>query len=82
MFRTLLVAPIRAYRRFLSPVLPHTCRFYPSCSQYAIDAIRVHGAARGVWLAAKRLLKCQPLHPGGYDPVPDRAPKRRRDHDA
>ncbi|MCX6091456.1 MAG: membrane protein insertion efficiency factor YidD [Candidatus Bipolaricaulota bacterium] len=75
MFRSILVAPIRAYRRFLSPVLPHSCRFYPSCSEYAIEAVETHGVFRGGWLAVRRLLKCQPLHPGGYDPVPKRREK-------
>jgi hypothetical protein len=79
MFRRVLTAPIRAYRRFLSPVLPHHCRFYPSCSQYAIEAVETHGILRGGWLAVRRLLKCQPLHPGGYDPVPER--KTRGEHD-
>ncbi len=77
MFRRLFVVPIRVYRRFVSPSLPHACRFYPSCSQYAIDAVETHGAARGVWLAVKRLAKCQPLHPGGYDPVPEKKPERK-----
>jgi len=79
MFRRVLIAPIRAYRRFLSPVLPHHCRFTPSCSQYAIEAVETHGVFRGGWLAIRRLLKCQPLHPGGYDPVPER--KTRGEHD-
>ena len=75
MFRSIFVAPIRAYRRFLSPVLPHRCRFYPSCSEYAIEAVETHGVFRGGWLAVRRLLKCQPLHPGGYDPVPKKLEK-------
>jgi hypothetical protein len=79
MLRRVLVAPIRAYRRFLSPFLPHHCRFAPSCSQYAIEAVETHGILRGGWLAVRRLLKCQPLHPGGYDPVPER--KTRGEHD-
>jgi len=64
------------YRRTLSPVLPVVfgpasgCRFYPSCSQYAAEAVRTHGAVAGAWLAVRRLLKCHPLHPGGFDPVP------------
>jgi putative membrane protein insertion efficiency factor len=79
MLRRVLIAPIRAYRRFLSPVLPHHCRFAPSCSQYAIEAVETHGVLRGGWLAVRRFLKCQPLHPGGYDPVPER--KTRGEHD-
>ncbi len=69
MLRQLLIAPIRLYRAILSPWLPPSCRFEPSCSVYAIEAIEVWGI-RGVWLAMKRLWRCQPLYPGGYDPVP------------
>ena len=58
-----------AYRRLISPVLPPLCRFYPSCSEYARQAIRRHGLVRGTWMAAVRLSKCHPLHPGGFDPV-------------
>ena len=61
---------IRAYQRLVSPLLGPRCRFHPSCSQYALEAIDTHGALRGVWLALRRLLRCHPLHPGGYDPVP------------
>jgi putative membrane protein insertion efficiency factor len=72
----LLVAAIRGYQRTLSPLLPIVtmgrcgCRFSPTCSHYAIEALRTHGACRGVVLAAVRLIKCTPLHPGGFDPVP------------
>jgi uncharacterized protein len=66
-----LIAPIVAYRRYVSPALPARCRFYPSCSAYAQEAIAKHGAARGLVLAVRRLLRCHPFHPGGYDPVPD-----------
>src|SRR5207247_2317099 len=65
-----VVAPIVAYRRWISPALPARCRFYPSCSAYALEAITVHGPVRGTALAIWRLLRCQPFHPGGYDPVP------------
>ena len=69
--RRLLVAPIVAYRRFLSPLKPvPTCRFHPSCSAYAHDAILAHGVLRGGWLAVRRVGKCHPWHPGGLDPVP------------
>ncbi|OFX27480.1 MAG: membrane protein insertion efficiency factor YidD [Armatimonadetes bacterium RBG_16_67_12] len=61
---------IAAYQRLLSPLLPRSCRFYPSCSTYAAEAIERHGAARGVMLAVRRILRCHPFHPGGYDPVP------------
>jgi putative membrane protein insertion efficiency factor len=60
---------IDAYRHALSPFLPPSCRFTPTCSQYSRDAIEKYGAARGSLLALKRLMKCHPLHPGGYDPV-------------
>jgi putative membrane protein insertion efficiency factor len=66
----LLLAVLSAYRRFLSPLLGPRCRFTPSCSQYAVEAIRVHGAARGSWLAVKRVGRCHPFHPGGEDQVP------------
>jgi uncharacterized protein len=66
----LLVAPIRVYQRVISPLLPPSCRFYPSCSHYAVEALRVHGPLRGGWLAVWRVLRCAPWHPGGYDPVP------------
>jgi uncharacterized protein len=66
-----LTALVVAYRRYVSPVLPARCRFYPSCSAYAQEALARHGAIRGTGLAVWRLLRCHPFHPGGYDPVPD-----------
>ncbi len=74
-WRRVMVAPIRFYKRFISPFMPPACRFEPTCALYAIEAIEVHGLY-GIWLAAKRLLKCQPFHPGGYDPVPPLREKR------
>jgi len=65
-----LIWLISGYRRFVGPLLGPRCRFYPSCSAYALEAIRVHGAGRGTWLAARRLGKCHPFHAGGLDPVP------------
>lgn len=65
-----LSAPVVAYRRWLSPALPPRCRFHPSCSAYALEALHVHGPLRGLRLTIWRLLRCQPFHPGGYDPVP------------
>ena len=67
-----LLAAVRFYQRAISPVLPPRCRFEPSCSAYAAEALEVHGAARGSWLAVKRLAKCAPWHPGGLDLVPAR----------
>jgi putative membrane protein insertion efficiency factor len=68
--RQVLIAPIRGYQRLISPLLPPRCRFVPSCSSYAIEALERHGAAQGGWLAVKRICRCHPLNPGGYDPVP------------
>jgi putative membrane protein insertion efficiency factor len=67
--RRLATAPLRLYKRYLSPWLPPACRFTPTCSEYAIEAIEVHGLY-GVWLAIRRILRCQPLCKGGNDPVP------------
>jgi hypothetical protein len=71
----LLVGLLTGYRRFISPLLGPRCRFYPSCSAYALEAVQLHGALRGSWLAVRRLGRCHPFHPGGIDPVPgsDRA---------
>jgi putative membrane protein insertion efficiency factor len=70
--RAILTALIRAYRYLISPLLGPTCRFYPSCSCYAEEALQTHGACRGSYLAARRILRCHPWHPGGYDPVPEK----------
>jgi len=66
----LLIALVRGYRRFVSPLLGERCRFAPSCSAYALDALTVHGVGRGGWLAVRRLARCHPFNPGGHDPVP------------
>ncbi|WP_375056600.1 membrane protein insertion efficiency factor YidD [Zobellella sp. DQSA1] len=71
----LSIGLIRLYQLVISPLLGPRCRFTPTCSQYAIEAIRLHGFLKGGWLTAKRLLKCHPLGPSGHDPVPQ--PKRR-----
>lgn len=66
----LFLLMLRAYQLLISPFLGNCCRFYPSCSTYACDALEKHGIMRGIWLTLRRLVKCQPLHAGGYDPVP------------
>lgn len=65
-----LILAVKGYQRFMSPLLPPACRFYPSCSAYAVEALETHGAARGSWLTVRRLARCHPFHPGGLDPVP------------
>jgi putative membrane protein insertion efficiency factor len=75
--KSLLQFGLRMYQRFLSPVLPHSCRFVPTCSEYAIDAIERYGALRGSLLAVGRLLRCHPFARAGYDPVPPEAVARR-----
>ncbi|MCK2044081.1 membrane protein insertion efficiency factor YidD [Chromohalobacter salexigens] len=66
----LMIGLLRGYQYVISPLLGPRCRFWPSCSQYAVEAIQIHGPLRGGWLALKRILKCHPGHPGGVDPVP------------
>lgn len=70
MSKKVLLMLIRGYRRYISPLFPPSCRFQPTCSQYALEAIEGFGAIMGSWLAMKRILRCHPFHPGGYDPVP------------
>lgn len=69
--RHVAVLPIRFYKRCISPFLPNRCRFYPSCSNYAAEAILRHGVFKGSYLAARRILRCHPWHEGGFDPVPE-----------
>lgn len=69
--RAILLKLIRIYQLVLSPVLGSSCRFHPTCSQYALDAIDTHGSIRGTWLAMRRVGRCHPWHPGGHDPVPE-----------
>ena len=66
---------------FISPLLPPSCRFTPTCSQYALEALNMHGAIKGTWLALRRISRCHPLNPGGYDPVPGTTSHQPNDHD-
>lgn len=68
--KRLLILGVRAYQVGLGPLLPASCRYYPSCSAYAIEALERHGAVRGAWLSVRRILRCHPFRAGGYDPVP------------
>lgn len=70
MMRKLVVLLLRGYKRFISPFLPPMCRFEPTCSVYAMEAVSKYGVLRGTWLAVRRLFRCHPFHPGGWDPVP------------
>jgi uncharacterized protein len=73
----ILIGFLKLYRQFVSPMYGNVCRFYPSCSAYALEAVQLHGAVRGSWLAARRLARCHPWNPGGYDPVPPRDVSKR-----
>lgn len=77
MIRRALVLLVRLYQRLVSPLLPPACRFYPSCSAYAVTALERHGAVRGSWLTLRRLCRCHPFHPGGVDPVPEIMTRKR-----
>lgn len=66
----LMILPIKFYQKAISPLTPPSCRYYPTCSQYAVEALRQHGPLRGTWLAARRILRCNPWGGSGYDPVP------------
>jgi putative membrane protein insertion efficiency factor len=68
--KKILIASINFYRYYLSPLFPPSCRFQPTCSQYALEAITLHGSGKGSLIAIKRILRCHPFHQGGYDPVP------------
>ncbi len=75
-----LIALVVVYQNVISPLRPPTCRFYPSCSSYALTALRRFGPVKGTWLAARRLLRCHPWNPGGVDHVPQRAPEHLEGH--
>ncbi|WP_152087457.1 membrane protein insertion efficiency factor YidD [Pseudoalteromonas sp. A25] len=79
--KTALIFIIRGYQRFISPMLGPHCRFNPTCSSYAIEAINCHGLLKGSWLAGKRILKCHPLSAGGDDPVPDKSTQVKHQHE-
>ncbi len=80
--RAVLLAPIRFYQRFISPALPRRCKYLPTCSDYAVQAIRTYGPLRGFVLAGWRLLRCNPWSHGGYDPLSDQTLFKRRDSSA
>jgi uncharacterized protein len=72
MFKNLFISIIRFYQVVISPIKPPSCRFYPTCSHYGLEAVQRFGALKGGWLTLKRILKCHPFHPGGIDPVPEK----------
>lgn len=76
MIARILIFFVRVYQKLISPLKPPTCRYYPTCSSYTVQALQIHGAFRGSYLSIKRILTCHPLFPGGYDPVPPAKPKR------
>jgi len=75
MIKKLFMGIIRFYQIVISPLTPPTCRFYPTCSHYGLEAISRFGPIKGSWLTIKRIVKCQPFHPGGFDPVPEKKEK-------
>ena len=76
--KTIILLLIRFYQKYISIFLGKNCRFYPTCSAYTYEAIERFGVVKGVFLGIKRILKCHPLHPGGYDPVPEKKEKKKR----
>jgi uncharacterized protein len=72
MLKKIFISIIRFYQVVISPIKPPTCRFYPTCSHYGLEAVQRFGALKGGWLTLKRILKCHPFHPGGIDPVPEK----------
>ncbi|PEB51153.1 membrane protein insertion efficiency factor YidD [Bacillus pseudomycoides] len=76
--KQIFIGIIRFYQKFISPMTPPTCRFHPTCSHYGLEAFQKHGAFKGFWLTLKRILKCHPFHPGGFDPVPEKKEKEHK----
>ncbi|WP_336823585.1 membrane protein insertion efficiency factor YidD [Sporosarcina sp. USHLN248] len=74
--KTLFIGLIKGYQKFISPLTPPSCRFYPTCSHYGVEAIQKHGALKGSLLTIRRISKCHPFHEGGYDPVPEKFPNK------
>jgi hypothetical protein len=81
MMKKILLSLIRFYRKYISPTKPPSCRFQPTCSSYGLEAIERFGALKGGYMTIKRVLKCHPFHPGGFDPVPLKDEDKNRDHD-
>ncbi|WP_313799407.1 membrane protein insertion efficiency factor YidD [Cytobacillus sp.] len=77
MLKKIMIGFIRFYQIVISPLKPPTCRFYPSCSHYGLESVKRFGALKGGWLAIKRIVKCHPFHPGGFDPVPEKLPRNK-----
>ena len=75
--KKVLMGIIKIYQKTISPLTPPSCRFYPTCSHYGIEAIETHGALKGSWLAVKRIFRCHPFHEGGFDPVPEKSNKKK-----
>ncbi len=73
----IVIGIFRIYQKVISPLTPPSCRFYPTCSHYGVEAVQKHGAIKGIYLAVRRILSCHPFHEGGYDPVPEEWPKRK-----
>lgn len=73
--KTILMQLIKLYQKFISPMTPPSCRFYPTCSHYGLEAVDKHGAIKGTWLGILRISKCHPFHKGGFDPVPEKKEK-------
>ncbi len=80
--RRIFIGCIKGYRYVISPLMANHCRFHPSCSSYAIQALETHGAIKGSYLTIRRLLRCQPFHPGGFDPVPEKTTDNNDGHTA